>query len=70
MDASVKRDSTALVAVTYQHEHVRLVAHKVFVPSPGDPINFEVTIEKTLRQWSERFAARRRQLRADRCSLL
>ena len=30
---------------------VRLVAHKVFTPTPGDPIDFEATIEKTLREW-------------------
>jgi hypothetical protein len=57
VDASVKRDSTALVAVGYdQHAKcVRLVAHKVFVPTPGDPIDFEATIERRLRQWHERF---------------
>jgi hypothetical protein len=52
VDASTKRDSTALVAVTHDRKIkcVRLVAHKVFTPSPGDPINFEDTIEKTLRE--------------------
>jgi phage terminase large subunit-like protein len=57
VDASVKRDSTALVAVAYdqQSQCVRLVAHRVFTPTPGDPINFEATIERTLREWHERF---------------
>jgi phage terminase large subunit-like protein len=55
VDASTKRDSTALVAVSYEHQYVRLVAHKVFTPRPEDPINFEATIEATLRQWHERF---------------
>ena len=55
VDASTKRDSTALCAVAYQGQCVRLVAHKVFVPAPGDPINFEVTVEKTLREWHRRF---------------
>jgi phage terminase large subunit-like protein len=58
VDASTKRDSTALVAVTFAHGCVRLVAHRVFTPTPGDPINFEVTIEKTLREWHERFRLR------------
>jgi phage terminase large subunit-like protein len=58
VDASTKRDSTALVAVTFQHEHVRLVAHKVFTPTPGNPINFETTIERTLREWHQRFLLR------------
>jgi phage terminase large subunit-like protein len=58
VDASTKRDSTALVAVSYEHQYVRLVAHRVFNPRPEDPINFEVTIEKTLREWHERFRLR------------
>ena len=36
---------------------MRLVAHKVFTPTPGDPIDFETTIEKTLREWHARFPA-------------
>jgi phage terminase large subunit-like protein len=57
VDASTKRDSTALVAVAFDQDAkwVRLIAHKVFVPTPGDPINFELTIEHTLREWHERF---------------
>jgi hypothetical protein len=31
---------------------------RVFTPTPGDPINFEDTIEKTLRDWRERFRLR------------
>ena len=60
VDASTKRDSTALVAVTYDRaaKCVRLVAHKVFTPTPGDPIDFEGTIEATLREWRERFRLR------------
>jgi phage terminase large subunit-like protein len=30
----------------------------VFTPSPGDPIDFEATIERTLREWHERFLVR------------
>jgi hypothetical protein len=60
VDASVKRDATALVAVTFDKKTqcVRLVAHKVFTPTPGDPIDFESTIEKTLREWREHFRMR------------
>jgi len=38
VDASVKRDSTAVVACTYDRERkkVRLVFHRVFQPSPKD----------------------------------
>jgi phage terminase large subunit-like protein len=51
VDASTKRDSTAIVAVTYDHwdtKKVRLVAHRVFQPSPDDPLDFEATVEETL----------------------
>ena len=60
VDASTKRDSTALVAVTFDRKTkcVRLVAHKVFTPTPGDPIDFEATVEKTLREWHARFRLR------------
>ena len=60
VDASTKRDSTALVAVTFDRKTncVRLVAHKVFTPTPGDPIDFEDTVEKTLREWHARFRMR------------
>jgi phage terminase large subunit-like protein len=58
VDASTKRDSTALVAVTFDRKSkcVRLVTHKVFTPTPGDPIDFESTVEKTLRDWQARFS--------------
>jgi phage terminase large subunit-like protein len=61
VDASVKRDSTALVAATYDKkaQMVRLVAHKVFVPTPGDPIDFESTIEATILEWREKFRLRK-----------
>jgi phage terminase large subunit-like protein len=58
VDASVRHDATALVAVSYEHEHVRLVAHRVFTPTPGNPINFETTIERTVREWRDRFHLR------------
>jgi phage terminase large subunit-like protein len=61
VDASTKRDSTALVACTFDKltKCVRLVTHKVFTPTPGDPINFEVTVEATLLDWRKKFRLRR-----------
>jgi phage terminase large subunit-like protein len=61
VDASVKRDSTALVLCAYDKKAktVRLVAHKVFTPTPADPIDFESTVEKTLLEWRERFLLRK-----------
>jgi phage terminase large subunit-like protein len=61
VDASIRRDSTALVLCTYdkQAECVRLIAHKVFTPSAGDPIDFEATIERTILEWDEKFLLRK-----------
>jgi len=58
VDASVKRDSTALVAVTFDKKMVRLVQHRVFTPAPGDPINFEQTVEATIIDWRKKFVLR------------
>jgi hypothetical protein len=51
----VKRDSTELVAVTFDKKTqvVRLVQHRVFTPAPGDPIDFEYTVERTLLEWRQ-----------------
>jgi phage terminase large subunit-like protein len=61
IDASVKRDSTALVACSYnkQAKVVRLIAHRVFTPSPDDPIDFEATVEATVLEWREKFLLRK-----------
>jgi hypothetical protein len=60
VDASVKRDSTAMVAVTLDSalKRVRLVWHKIFQPSPEDPLNFESAVEKTLLALKRRFWVR------------
>ena len=61
VDASVKRDTTALVGVSFDKkaQTVRLVTHRVFTPTPGDPINFEGTVEATLSEWRKRFTLRK-----------
>jgi phage terminase large subunit-like protein len=55
IDASTKRDSTAIVACTYDREvrKVRLIFHRVFQPSGEDPLDFENTIEATV-EWLSR----------------
>jgi hypothetical protein len=57
IDASVKHDSTAVVAVTFdqQAQRVRLVFHRVFQPSAADPLDFEGAIENTVRELCGRF---------------
>ena len=60
VDASVKRDTTALCAVTFDKKSscVRLAAHRVFTPTPGDPIDFEATVERTILDWRQRYVLR------------
>jgi phage terminase large subunit-like protein len=50
VDASVKRDSTAVVACAYDRDlkKVRLVLHRVFQPTPEEPLDVENTIEATI----------------------
>jgi hypothetical protein len=60
VDASVKRDSTAIVATTFDRNtnKVRLVAHRIFQPSAKEPLDFEQTIERTIRELCQRFKVR------------
>ena len=60
VDASVKRDSTAIAAVTWDRAsgRARLVWHKIFQPSPSEPLDFEGTIEATLLELRWRFVVR------------
>lgn len=60
VDASTKRDTTALVACTFDKlsQSVRLVTHRVFTPRPGEPIDF-ARVEQTLLDWRQAFRLRR-----------
>jgi phage terminase large subunit-like protein len=59
VDASVKHDSTAIVAVTpLPDKRVRLVMHRIFQPTPDAPLDFEATVEATLIDLCNRFAVR------------
>jgi len=60
LDASVKRDSTAIVCCSFDHDakKVRVVWHRIFQPSSDDPLDFEATIEKTLLELKRRFYLR------------
>jgi hypothetical protein len=57
VDASITYDRTAIVAVTWEQkaQRVRLVTHRVYQPSPKEPLNFEATIERTLLDLRKRF---------------
>jgi phage terminase large subunit-like protein len=54
VDVGIKHDSSAVVAVERvdgkDGSFLRLVAHQVWVPAPGEPIEIEATVEAFLRQ--------------------
>jgi phage terminase large subunit-like protein len=52
VDASVRRDSTACVALKYDDHSDRLVLadYKIWKPTPGQPINLEASVEFYLRR--------------------
>ena len=56
LDASTKHDDTAIVAVTWDEpaQKVKIVTHRVFVPSKADPINFEA-VENVVLDLARRF---------------
>jgi phage terminase large subunit-like protein len=57
VDASVKRDSTAIVGCSWgaTQNKVRLIVHRVFVPRADDPIVFEDMVEGTIEALCDRF---------------
>ena len=57
VDASVKHDSTAIVAVTWDQsaQKLRLVWSRTFQPSPSEPLDFEACVENTIIELSQRF---------------
>ena len=57
IDASTKHDSTAIVVVAWDKKasKARLIWHRIFQPSPNEPLNFENTIEATLMDLKRRF---------------
>jgi phage terminase large subunit-like protein len=60
VDASVKRDSTAIVACTWNNELKKavLIAHRIFQPTQADHLDFEATIEATLLEMKRRLSVR------------
>lgn len=60
VDASVKRDSTAITATTWDRavKKVRLLNHRIFTPSAAAPINFESDIENTILDMCRRYRVR------------
>ena len=61
VDGSTKRDQTAIVGCSFDREtkRVRMVFHRIFRPSPADPLDFENTIEQSLLELRGQFLIRR-----------
>ena len=61
VDGSVKRDSSAIVAVAYDRktQRVHLIFYRIFQPSQTEPLDFEATIEATLLDLAKRFRIRK-----------
>jgi phage terminase large subunit-like protein len=57
VDASIKHCSTAIVVTHWDDKakQVRVVFHRVFQPSPDEPLDFEATIERTMLDLQKRF---------------
>ena len=72
VDASVKHDATAIVAVTWEErtQQVRLVTHRVFQPTAEEPLDFEATIERALLDWHKAYSYARYCLILIRCNRL
>jgi hypothetical protein len=57
VDASIKHDSTAIVALTWETgaRKVWLVWYRIFRPTADQPLDFERRVEGTMQQLRERF---------------
>jgi phage terminase large subunit-like protein len=60
VDASVKHDSTAIVAVCWdeQAKKARLIWHRIYQPSADEPLDFEATVEDAVLDLHRRFDVR------------
>jgi hypothetical protein len=61
IDASTKRDSTAIVVVSFDRntQMVRLCTHRIFQPGQSEPLDFELTIEAYVLDLKRRFRVKK-----------
>jgi phage terminase large subunit-like protein len=55
VDASTKHDSSAVVAVRWEGERLSVATHRIWRPSPDQPLDLEATIEAYLRELHARY---------------
>jgi phage terminase large subunit-like protein len=58
LDLGLKHDSTALVAVGWDEDRIRVVNHQVFIPRAGETLDIEATAEAAILSLKSRFAVR------------
>jgi hypothetical protein len=56
VDAAQKSDYAAVVAVYWEHNKLVLAVHRLWKPSPSEPLDLEATIEAYLRELHARFS--------------
>jgi phage terminase large subunit-like protein len=49
VDAATKHDTAAVVAVCWDGDRLALAAHRIWQPTPADPLDLEATVEAYLR---------------------
>ena len=54
VDLGIKNDNGAVVAVTQERGHLRLVAHRIWRPTKKEPLDIEATVEAFLLELADR----------------
>lgn len=59
VDAGIKHDTAAVVVVRPAGDYLELVTHRIWKPSPTEPLDLETTIERFLRELHAQMRVRR-----------
>jgi hypothetical protein len=59
VDAALKHDSAAVVGVTWAGDRWALAVHRIWKPTPKEPLDLELTIESYLRELHASYAVER-----------
>lgn len=57
-DLALKHDCAAVVVVAWDGTKLRLVAHRIWKPTPGQSLDLEATVEAYIRELHDRFSVR------------